>query len=230
MRALDTLHSDARFLRSLRTCTPYSNFTAATVGAMRRGELEAFVAGRYRLNFGAELNRFLPVLIGFDDQDGNLAGVVGIQTGDRRPMFVERYLDEPAEVAVSRRLARDVVRGELVEVGNLAASRPGDSRALIIAMAVLLDACGYRWVLFAATSRLRNAFRRLQLQPRVLADARPERVRDDSNDWGSYYRTRPQVACGELAEGIRTLGFGQSPGTGTAEVDPELADLGALSA
>jgi hypothetical protein len=230
MRALDTLQVDARFLRSLRTCTPYSNFTAATVGGMRRVEFEEFVARRYRLNFGAELHRFLPVLIGFDAPDGNLAGVVGIQTGDRRPMFVERYLDEPAEVAVSRRLAREVVRGELVEVGNLAASRPGDSRALIIAMALLLDACGYRWVLFAATSRLRNAFQRLHLQPRVLVDARPERVRDDSNDWGSYYRTCPQVACGELAEGIRTLGFGASPRMNPADVDPEPENIGALPA
>lgn len=230
MRTLDDLQADPRFLCALRACTPYAGFTAVPAGATRRHELEEFVAKRYRLSFGAALNRFLPILIGFDDPDGSLAAVVGIQAGDRPSLFVERYLDEPAELAVSTCLKRDVVRSELVEVGNLAASRAGESRALIIAMALLLDACGYRWVLFAATSRLRNAFQRLHLQPRILVDARPERVRDDSNDWGSYYQTGPQVVCGELAEGVRTLRIGRSPVATPPGVDPAAPRLGALPA
>ena len=65
----------------------------------------------------------------------------------------------------------------------------------------VLHRAGVRWVLFAATRQLRNAFDRLRLATVVLADARSDRLQGDASQWGSYYDAQPQVLFGDIASG-----------------------------
>lgn len=167
----------------------------------RRAEVEAFIADVYRARFGAALGDFLPHLLAFEDEVGALRAAVGLQCGREGPLFVEQYLDAPAEAAIARATGRPVARSEIVEVGNFAALRPGDARGVILGMARRLHAAGFRWVLFTATGQLRNAFTRLHLHPVYLAEARAERLQRDATQWGRYYDTHPHVMFGDLVAG-----------------------------
>ena len=106
----------------------------------------------------------------------------------RRPLFLERYLDEPIELAVARRSGRPVPREEIVEVGNLAAFGSASARLLIVALTDLLVAQGFRWVVFTGTPALLNSFQRLALEP--LALARPTR-RAWARSWPTGAATMP---------------------------------------
>ncbi len=170
-----------------------------------RTQAEAFVAAVYRERHGATLREFMPWLLAFRDAGGALLAVVGLRLAANAPLFVEQYLDAPAEQAVAGALARAVDRETMVEVGGLAAQRPGDARRLILCLTRGLDAAGLRWVLFAATLQLRNAFDRLGLRPVALAPARRERLRPSATDWGRYYDSQPVLLCGDLAAGAAFL-------------------------
>ncbi len=167
----------------------------------QRAEVEAFIAGVYAEKYGAQLRSFLPQLLAFRRADGELQAAVGMRRAKDGPLFVEQYLDASAEhtIAVSRGLLAR--REELVEVGNFAAISPGDARELIVQLTGILHAAGARWVLFAATRQLRNAFDRLHLRTVELAPARRERLAGDTTHWGSYYEANPCVLFGDIAAG-----------------------------
>lgn len=173
--------------------------------AVARQEAEAFVAAVYRERYGATLHAFLPWLLAFRDREGTLLAVVGLRPAGLGDLFVEQYLDVPAERAASAALAQACDRDAMVEVGGLAARRPGDARRLILCLTRGLRAAGLRWVLFSATRQLRNAFDRLGLRTVALAPADPARLRPSATDWGRYYETQPMLLCGDLAAGAAFL-------------------------
>lgn len=182
----------------------HHGFASASVveaGHAQRQEVESFIAAVYLRRYGAQLRSFLPQLLAYRDADGALMAVVGMRLGSTGDLFVEQYLDVPAESALATRMAAPVARSGLAEVGNFAAISSGSARALIPQMTHALHHAGVRWVLFTATRGLRNTFDRLQLQPVALAPALQSRVGDDGTDWGSYYATQPEVLCGDVAAG-----------------------------
>lgn len=179
----------------------FHSSTLVEAGHPDRAEVEAFIAEVYAERYGACLVSFLPRLLAFRDADGVLQAAVGLRCGSEGPLFVEQYLDAPAEACLSDRLSRPVSRGELVEVGSFASRSPGDAREVIVRITELLHAAGMRWVLFAATRQLRNAFDRLRLATVVLADARSDRLTEDAGQWGRYYESQPQLLFGDIAAG-----------------------------
>lgn len=186
----------------------------------RRAETEAFIAHVYRARYGAELHQFLPHLLAFRNAAGGLHAAVGLRCGSEGPLFVERYLDTSAERAIATIVGGDVPRTRLVEVGNFAALSAGDSRAVILALTHRLHAAGFRWVLFAATRQLRNAFDRLHLGTVELADATAARAADDGNDWGRYYQSQPKLMFGDIAAGHAYLAG--MPHTARSDADERL--------
>lgn len=170
-----------------------------------REEAESFVASVYRDRHGATLREFMPWLLTFRDRAGALLAVVGLRPAARAPLFVEQYLDRSAEQVVGAALARPIDREAMIEVGGLAARRPGDARRVILCLTRGLHAAGLRWVLFAATVQLRNAFDRLGLRPVALAPALRERLRPAATDWGRHYDSQPVLLCGDLDAGAAFL-------------------------
>lgn len=196
-------------MRCMITSTPsrlyarpgFASASLVEAGHPQRQEAERFIAAVYLRRYGAQLRSFLPQLLVYRDAHGTLMAAVGMRLGSAGGLFVEQYLDEPAESALAGRMAAPVARSGLAEVGNFAATSSGSARALIPQMTHALHNAGVRWVLFTATRGLRNTFDRLQLQPVVLVPALQSRLRDDDTDWGSYYATQPQVVCGDVAAG-----------------------------
>ena len=153
----------------------------------RRAALEGFIRQRFAEHYQARVRHFMPCLLGLHDQNGEVQGAVGLRSAQRRPLFLERYLDEPIERAVSQRCGLET-RTEIVEVGNLAAFGNASARLLIVALTDLLVAQGFRWVVFTGTSALLNSFQRLALEPLPLGLADPTRM---AMSWPTGVATTP---------------------------------------
>lgn len=168
-----------------------------------RAGFEEFIAARFSRAFGARVKHFLPSLLGVRDRQSRLQAACGYGEAIAGDLFLEQYLDQPVEVALTAALGRPVPRSRIIEVGNLAAVSAGLARELIPLLARHLHRRGYQWVTFTATRELRNSFRRLGLEPLALGPADPAHLPDRGANWGSYYRHDPQVMAGRIALGLR---------------------------
>jgi hypothetical protein len=166
--------------------------------AAERITLESFIAARFRAVYGANVSHFCNHVVGMRGAQGGWHAAAGYTAAGSNRLFLEQYLDAPAEALLSRASGCQVERDWIAEVGNLAAT-PGLVRALIPALGAYLYQLGYRWVVFTATRELHNAFRRVQLEPLVLAPAEASRVPDRGAAWGSYYAHAPKVMGGLIA-------------------------------
>lgn len=165
--------------------------------------MEQFISGVFRDRYQAELHSFHDVLIGCKDASGEWTAALGFSALAHRAAFLEQYLERPVEQVVetskpSPEGSRRVTRWDIAEVGNLAALRPGASRALIVKMTEYLHRRHFRWVVFTATKSLVNSFSKLHYDPVELAVADPNRLSGDPHDWGTYYEHSPRVMVGDV--------------------------------
>lgn len=165
----------------------------------QQSALEALIRERFACDHGARVSHFLTRLLGL--WQGELPqAAVGAQCTDDTPLFLETYLDTSIERALSDSFGQPVDRSSIVEIGNLACSRPGLQRALILNLVEQLHEEGYAWLVFTATPAVRNGFRRLGLSASPLALADPARLSAQSREaWGNYYDLVPWVMGGSLA-------------------------------
>jgi hypothetical protein len=171
----------------------------------QRGTLENFIRERFAKHYGANIEHFMPCLLGLEDAAGQLEAAVGIRSADAGELFLERYLSRPIEQEITARNGRSLARCEIVEVGNLASVGAGHARLLIVALTDVLVALGFRWVAFTGTNTLLNSFQRLGLSPLSLGLADPSCMGAQLGDWGSYYATEPQVMVGDIYTGYQRL-------------------------
>lgn len=166
------------------------------------GTASEFVHENFRRIYGADVHSFMPNFIRVKDRHGATKAVLGYRDAVTEPLYLEKYMDEPIEVVISRYMAMPVQRSEIVEVGNLAEANPGDARMAIIGATSFFHAAGFRWVVFTGVTRLRNAFSRLGLSPKQLLEADPRRLpADEVEQWGSYYDKGDPVICFGAIEG-----------------------------
>ncbi len=170
------------------------------LGDPRRAEIEARIAAVFAQHYAAQVEDFLPLLaVLYQDQQPLAA--CGLQPAEQGPLFLEQYLDLPAETILAERLGITApARTALVEVGNLASFSPQASPLLFAALAQLLLDDARQWVLFTGTDTLLHHFDRLRLHPHFIADANAARLGTDQYRWGSYYRHCPRVMAGDLQQ------------------------------
>ncbi len=181
-------------------------------GAAGRWRLEDMICDSFRRRHGAAVCEFYPDLLGFEG--GNvLHAAVGLREGTGRAFFAEHYLDAPAELLIGRELGLAVTRAEIVELGHMALTAPGQSRWLIAAVTAYLYNAGYRCALFTAIPPLYNAFRRMGLGPLHLAAADPARLPGGGKEWGDHCSLGPRVCAGNIVRGFRTLRHAVQRGT-----------------
>lgn len=174
--------------------------------ACTRPAYERFIAARFAEAYGASLYSFMPRLFGLHESDGRLVAAFGLRAAVDAPLFLERYLDAPAEQVLSRRLGRPVARDEIIEVGNLAGATTGALRHLIPVLAEWLDRAGYRWLVFTGSPRLGNGFAQAGVALDTLGLADPKRLPAREREaWGRYYEAQPSVLLGDIRSGQRDL-------------------------
>jgi len=170
-----------------------------------RGQLEQFIHQCFACVHRADVNYYLPELLALHDSHGRLIAAAGIRAASSSTLFLERYLDEPLEAAVSRVAGSSLGRECMVEVGNLASLSAGCARIMIIAVTWVLAARGLEWVAFTGGNTLINSFQRLGLEPIVLASADPVRLGGQMHQWGTYYAQHPHVFAGNIGQGFEAL-------------------------
>ena len=170
--------------------------------------LQIYIQAAYSHEFDARIPHFLPCLLGLYRADGMLVGACGLKLADDESLYLEQYLEHPIEVAIETRLGVLARRDRIVEVGNLACSEPGNARLMFAALCRLLCDNALDYVVFTGTAKLRNSFRRLNLDLVELAPAQADRVGEDASAWGAYYHCQPKVMAGDLGHGRQALAQG----------------------
>ena len=174
------------------------------VGDPGRAQVEDFIAGVFARRFGATVTGFAPVLVALrDPDDGQLVAAAGYRPAAREPLFLEAYLGGPVESVLARHLRVAPARGDIVEVGHLAATRAGAGRRLMIGLGQQLAGEGFRWIVCTLTQELRHLLPRLGITPLALAQATAAALEGDAAAWGSYYEHDPVVLAGDLASALR---------------------------
>ena len=182
--------------------TPNHRLIVCEAQDPQRPELERFIHDIFANRHGAVVKSFAPTLLGLHDGK-RIVAAVGFRAAAREPLFLERYLDDPIEQALSKAWSHAVTREQVVEVGNLAGINCRAATRLVLALPQLLLSNGYRWITFTATETVRELLDAYQTPLTELAPAVALRVSGLGDDWGRYYDTDPRVMAGYLPDGLR---------------------------
>lgn len=174
-------------------------------GDPRRAAIEAFIRDVYQRHYGATVASFAPVLVSLTAPDGETLAAAGYRSAAVGPLFLERYLAEPVEAALARHAHRPLTRREVVEIGHLAAGRPGAGRRLMSLLGPHLVQARFRWGVATLTRELREVMSRMGVAPLALASADPAALSHEAAQWGSYYEHQPVVLAAEIQPAVRRL-------------------------
>jgi len=163
-----------------------------------RAEAESFIEAIYARTFDSRISSHYPTLVSIRDERGAIQAVVGLRFADEHVLFLEQYLDEPVEIALTQAFGVPASRADVAEIGNLAAEDHRASRRLFAEVATYLLQHGRTHAVATATRQLRRRFRRIGLATASLASARPERLAGGAQAWGRYYGRDPEVVAGAI--------------------------------
>lgn len=175
--------------------------------APQRPELEAFVQAAFKRRHGANVTSFMPTLLSFRDTVGRLRGVVGLRGAERRPLYLEQYLEQPIEATIAAATGQSVRRSQVVEVGNLAGTNCRAAVRMVALLPAYLLSLDYLWIAFTATSSVRTILEGFGAPLVELARADGACVAQGQDRWGRYYETDPRVFAGYLPISRRLPGF-----------------------
>lgn len=181
-------------------------------GAPDRAELEAFVREAFARKHDASVASFMPTLLSFRDAGGQLRGVIGLRDAQPQPLYLEQYLGQPVEAAIGTATGTIVPRSQVIEVGNLAGASCRAAVRMVAMLPSYLLARDYRWIVFTATSAVRNILQGFGAPLVELARADGSRVSEGPDRWGRYYDNDPRVLAGYLPHSRRLPGFTPGPG------------------
>ena len=167
--------------------------------ASERMRVERFLEDIYAEKYGATLKQHYPVLMSAQDADGTILAAIGFRFTDEQEPFLAHYLDESVEQAVSQSFGKTVKRQQIVEIGSLAANGHGPLLLLFVILAGYLHQHGRDYAVVTGTKTLQSLFRRIGLNPQILASADQTRLSDGGRSWGTYYDTDPKVLAGDIA-------------------------------
>ena len=209
-----------RASEELRTFGECLHLTAVRTSDPGRDELEAYVRARFASKHGAQVRTFMPTLVAFRNRRGELSGVTGIRGAHEGPLYLEHYLDQPIEArllaavraqspewSVDRGGIRAIGRDEIVEVGNLAGASCRAAVRMVAQLPLFLMQRRYAWIVFTATSAVRQILQGFGAPLIELGRADPASVAGASDAWGRYYETDPRVFAGYLPDADRLAGF-----------------------
>ena len=169
---------------------------------LARQAAERFIEAAFLDKHGARISEFLPELVGLETRAGDLRAVAGYRSAGNGGLFLEQYLSGAVEQDLSAQVGVSVARPAIVEVGNLAGGNCRYARHLVSLLPRYLLDRGYTWVVFTATSVVRDILTSVGARLFELAPADGSRVAGGPAEWGRYYQHDPRVMAGYLPSGI----------------------------
>lgn len=169
-----------------------------------REQVECFIAQRFLDVHGASISTFMPQLIAVFNSAGHIVAALGIRCASSKRLFLEHYLDQPIEQAISASADNPqklILREDIVEIGNLASNDRLSSRRLFRALADILISEGFEWATFTGCPSLRKLFSLLGIQTVRLGEAKLHRLPQHQQNWGRYYDDNPHVLAGRVNSG-----------------------------
>lgn len=170
-------------------------FEIVPPGSALRPAVEAMVRNVFYTEYGARIAAFPERMIVVLDSEGAPRCAAALRDA-RVGFFSEQYLDRPLEQAISAARGCFVPRAAVLELGSVAASRPGALLMLLRGFAHVGLEAGYRWGVFTATDRLRRLAQRFSIEIADLGPASASRIANPQ-DWGRYYDHDPRVCAVE---------------------------------
>lgn len=167
-------------------------------------EVKLFIKDIFQNYYQAEIEVTFPILMAILDKNNNILAALGFRFADREKLFLEQYVDDPAEKIVSSKYQVKANRNQIAEIGALASRGSGMSKFLFIAICAYLRKINYNFCMMTGTHKLRKNFKKLNLKPKIVCDARPERLNNFEN-WGTYYDNSPKVMTGDINSSYKIL-------------------------
>jgi len=185
----------------------------------QRAAIETTIRRRYWRAHRATRCHFLEHLLLVGDACGPLRAALGIGEGRRGRFFLEAYLDEPVDGALSARAGVPVARADTVEIGTLVSFHPSAATQLLLLTVAWLGGYGAKWGVFTATEEVRDRLHALGLSLLDLGGADPARLGDAAREWGRYYRARPRVVAASFEDACRLISFVEAAHAAAAHAD-----------
>jgi hypothetical protein len=170
-----------------------------------RSRVEAYIEATYAEAFSGRIRAHYPTLMSVQDAHGAIHAAVGFRLAADATLFLERYLDEAVETAISKAFGTTIRRPGVAEIGNLASQSAGASLFLFMALAGHLHQLGCDHAVATATRQLRRTFGRVGFPTQRLTTADPARLGAEADDWGGYYARDPEVLAGPIAPALEPL-------------------------
>ena len=180
-------------------------FNQVGVNDFARSTVEDFIKDSYLRNFGARLSSFQPQLITANNLGLPIHLAFGLSSAANADLFLENYLDQPIESALSRATNTQVQRSEVAELGNLALSNGSHLDQEFLNIAQYCLELGYKYVVCTVTRLLRIAIYKSGVKPIYLGNAKHEDAPKNGTYWGNYYHFSPQIIAGNLHTSLRQL-------------------------
>ncbi|GGN23308.1 MULTISPECIES: thermostable hemolysin [Marinomonas] len=188
MQPSDSVHTNLQRNKVATPTMPYE-FVAASMDGGTRRDLENFVKDGFAKKYQADINTFMPILLGIRAQ--GLRAVMGVRRGNQ-PLFVEQYLP----MSITESLQKHGIwteRTNVAELGNLYSQNQRFTLPLLMTVVMGLYLSEVNYLVFAGTDKVRQLLGKLKLPLTFLADANPALLQDDGTQWGSYYDNNPKV-------------------------------------
>ncbi len=179
-------------------------------GMPGRVRLEKFINDVYKKYYDTEINKFYPTLLAIESkniQRSSIKAVAGIRSAEHEALFSEYYLSQTLEETLFNTYNTPISRHTIVEVGNLAPANIGQMRWLNTSITAFLYSAGFKYIIFTGVPSISNAFKRMNLPLKVLAEAKqsclPQAIKDK---WGKkYYESKPMVFSGNIEQGYEIV-------------------------
>ena len=175
-----------------------------TVQTPHRTLTERYIAKVFRRIHEAQITEFMPMLMSLGTAKANKAAL-GIRRASNGPLFLESYLDAPIEQLLGSIGMAATDRHDIVEIGNLASTRPGHSQILFILLTSLLKLAKVKTVAFCGTKEVVGLMQKLGMQLHELCDATEAPVISADTEWGRYYSHQPKVCVVDVEQAVQAM-------------------------
>lgn len=183
----------------LKGPTQAFEFVMAKGDSDARSAIEAFIHAGFSRCYNAQVETYLPLLLGIKTKQ--LRAAVGVRKATS-PLFIEQYL--PQDIMSSLSLnGLQYERSQIAEMGNLYSQSHRFTLPLIITVVMGLYLSDVRQLIFAGTENVRHLLKTLGFSMLYLADAEPRQLVNDTSDWGSYYQHQPKVMALDIEASIK---------------------------
>jgi hypothetical protein len=174
----------------------------AGLGSKKRSEIEQFIRQGFLKSYQAKVSVNMPHLLALCN--GSYKAALGIRSG-QDTLFIEQYLTSAIEQQ-SVFVKNNIDRKNIVEIGHLFSNNQRFTIPLFMITAVSLFYMNYKYMVFSGTEKVVNIIAKSGVHCTDLCNAQQNKIQASTDEWGSYYATKPKVIAVSLSDVIALIG------------------------